>query len=74
MTLREATALGIRRVRKAEWSAWAYLRISGTPWAYLFDRPAQEVLGVEIPQAILAIGDDANDWEAYTGRLDEKDV
>lgn len=73
MTLQEAMALGIRRVRKAEWNAYAYLRVSGSLWAHLFDRPAQEVLGVEIPQPLLVIGDDADDWEAYTGLLDKKD-
>ena len=77
MTLQEAAARGVSRVHKDEW-AKGYLRIgiyAGklAPWAYLFDRPAQEVEGAEIPQAVLAIGDNADDWEAYAGPLDEKD-
>lgn len=85
MTLTDAFHKNISRVRKTVWiNPYAYLRqdilkhesanerFCG-PWCHLFDRKTQELIGEPTPQSILAMYCEADDWEIYTGPIDEND-
>ncbi len=43
------------------------------PWLHLYDRVCQQVIGEPTPQHTFSIGDTIDDYEAYTGPLDEAD-
>jgi hypothetical protein len=63
------------------WPESAYIRLLPVdeyiaPWAFLFDRQTQEVIGAPTPQTILILGaahDYCTDFEPYTGELDKED-
>lgn len=84
MTISEAVAQGIYRIRRPNWtSPAAYLRLSVVemfgvkvlgPAFRFYDRPTQQAIGVETPQVFPWTGDKANDWKAYTGAPDAEDV
>jgi len=82
MTLNEAARNGIARVRKEVWiSPTGYLKIDlfpeGNgygPWAHLYDRGVQEVLGESTPQDILSFQIMDTDFVPYYGELDAGDV
>jgi hypothetical protein len=82
------------RVRNPKWAnQHAYLRLSVLlnsddgmptrclgPWAHLYDRPTQEVIGVETPQQILTLmppfdynGFLTEEVDLFTGDLDPDD-
>lgn len=81
MTISEAAKLGHKRIRRKIWGfPDAYLRItifpngSYGPWALLFSRTEQQLIGESTPQPpILILTEKATDWEPYTGKLDEAD-
>lgn len=76
MTLDEAKAKGIIRVRLAKWtSPTCYLNIWHNFLWMLWDRTTQELIEVETPQKILKpyVQDD-DDWMEYTGSIDPEDT
>lgn len=80
---------GHSRIRRKVWAdPHAYLRFNlylGTqeqcvmgPWARLYERGTQQLLGFPTPQEQLVAGmnltkDSTDDWEAYLGPLDPED-
>lgn len=43
------------------------------PWYHLYDRVCQQAIGEPTPQNTIGIGDTTDDYETYTGPLDEAD-
>ena len=74
MTIDDALAQGITRLRRPAWAnPAAYILIDNSPWAKLYDRPTQEVIDEPTPQMVLRISDTCGDYEPYTGPLDSRD-
>ena len=82
MTLREAAARGIERVRLPNWALpndYLKLRLIPQPngeiwrgpWGELYS-PLQRDLGVDRPQQISILMDTNDLWEPYTGELFEE--
>lgn len=79
MTLDEAAAQGINRVRKPNWPPDVYANftiLDGVrgPWLYLFNRKQQEESGKETPEDMLIMAlDRGTDWQQYLGEWDKND-
>jgi hypothetical protein len=81
MTIKEAVENKIYRLRRPMWPESAYIKLAPVdeyigPWAYLYDRQTQSAIGEPTPQTVLVIGaahEYCNDFEPYTGLLDESD-
>lgn len=82
MTIKEAAENKIYRIRRPMWPEAAYIRLLQasdkyiSPWAFLFDRQTQSVIGEPTPQTILILGsahDYCTDFEPYTGEPDKED-
>jgi len=79
VNLSDAARAGIRRVRRPLWDKTAYLRITLTnghhgPWAQLFSRDEQQVIGAPTPQQVMVVGDATEDYLEYTGERDCSDI
>ncbi len=81
MTISDAAALGISRIRRSMWAdKKSYAKIdltdNGThgPWLHLFDRRTQEILDEPTPQNVICVGDKTNDYVEYVGELDLADT
>jgi hypothetical protein len=74
MTLREAAAKGVERVRLAHWANPSdYVKIDiidglAGPWAHLYS-PVQDLPGYERPQNFPSFLDANADYEPYDGPL-----
>ncbi len=81
MTLSEAAAIGMSRVRLPVWAdPQAYLKMTLPPrggrgvWVELFERKTQEYTGEPTPQKILCVEDDEGGFVEYVGKRDPKDA
>lgn len=76
MTLNQAAARGIRRVKLPSWTG-EYLKIDilqdggHGPWVRLYS-PVQSAIGEPTPQLFLALGSvfDSDEWEEYSGPIE----
>jgi len=82
MTIREALDNKVARIRQPHWIEEAYLKLDlleggfHGPWGHLYSRGEQQVIGEPTPQNFLVIcmnQNGENDFERYTGELDEED-
>lgn len=80
MMIKEILSKRILRVRQKQWAhpedylTFDYLDGGHGPWAHLFSRRVQELIGEPTPQSILImhIEKDA-EFEEYTGPIDPSD-
>ncbi len=80
MTLRQRlkamTGKSALRFKVPNGSETSYMKFTGGPWAYLYDRQTQEVCDLDTPQAVLIYSEFFNldvEVEDYTGPLDKVD-